>query len=325
MKIRSIHLYSHDGRRRDLRFNVTGLNIITGRSSTGKSALSDIVEYCMGRSTFNVAEGVIRDTVSWFAVIYQFSGEQILVAKPTPDPQAVRCSTALIRRGASIEPPTLDQLTPNADDDTVVGLLTHLLGIPPNSTTVPAEHSRESYSASVKHTYYYLFQKQDLVANKSLLFYRQGDQFQPQAIKDTLPILLGVSSTQRYELEAKLKAAQRELRIATKQLDSAREARESIEVKGIGLLSEARAVGLVGPLESSPDSSSVVALLRNATRWSPGILPSDDNEQVPRLEFERSELRKRRRELQSRIEAARQFAATSVGFETEAYEQRTRL
>lgn len=72
MKIKSIHIYSHDGQRRDLPFNVDGLNVITGRSSTGKSALSEIIEYCMGRSTFNVPEGIIRDKVSWFAVIYQF-------------------------------------------------------------------------------------------------------------------------------------------------------------------------------------------------------------------------------------------------------------
>lgn len=72
MKIKSIHIYSHDGRRRDLPFRVADLNVITGRSSTGKSALSDIVEYCMGQSDCNVPEGVIRDKVAWFAVLYQF-------------------------------------------------------------------------------------------------------------------------------------------------------------------------------------------------------------------------------------------------------------
>ena len=85
MKIKSIHIYSHDGQRRDLEFHVDGLNVITGRSSTGKSALSDIVEYCMGQSDCNVPEGVIRDKVAWFAVLYQFPKEQVLIAKPAPD------------------------------------------------------------------------------------------------------------------------------------------------------------------------------------------------------------------------------------------------
>src|SRR5690606_28515202 len=108
MKIKSIHIYSHDGQRRDQHFKVDGLNVITGRSSTGKSALSEIIEYCMGRSSFNVPEGIIRDKVSWFAVIYQFEREQVLVAKPTPLGGGASCSTVMLRRGTELQAPTFE-------------------------------------------------------------------------------------------------------------------------------------------------------------------------------------------------------------------------
>ena len=166
----------------------------------------------MGRSSFNVPEGVIRDKVSWFAVIYQFENEQVLVAKPTPPSGGASCSTAMLRRGAKLPIPEFKDLAVNTDDDSIVELLSRLLGIPENRTEVALEHSRDSYDANIKHTFYYLFQKQGLVANKDQLFYRQNEQFQPQAIRDTLPILLGVSSHDRYELEAKLRMAQRDLR-----------------------------------------------------------------------------------------------------------------
>jgi len=110
VKIRSIHIFSHDGQRRDLGFKVDGLNVITGRSSTGKSALSEIIEYCMGRSSFNVPEGVIRDKVAWFAVIYQFETEQVLVAKPTPPSGGASCSTAMLRRGTHLQVPDFNEL-----------------------------------------------------------------------------------------------------------------------------------------------------------------------------------------------------------------------
>jgi hypothetical protein len=106
MKIRSIHIYSHDGRRRDLLFH-DGLNVITGRSSTGKSALSDIIEYCMGRSTFNIPEGIIQERVSWYAVRYAFEGEEVLVAKPAPGLGRSSCSLAMVRRGIEVAVPTL--------------------------------------------------------------------------------------------------------------------------------------------------------------------------------------------------------------------------
>ncbi|WP_219848924.1 hypothetical protein [Paracoccus sp. FO-3] len=256
MKIKSIHIYSHDGQRRDLQFKVDGLNVITGRSSTGKSALSEILEYCMGRSSFNVPEGIIRDKVSWFAVIYQFDKDQVLVAKPTPPSGGASCSTAMLRRGAKLPIPEFKDLAVNTDDDSIVELLSRLLGIPENRTEVALEQSRISYDANIKHTFYYLFQKQGLIANKDQLFYRQNEQFQPQAIRDTLPILLGISSHDHYELEAKLRMAQRDLRVSNKKLEQARLAVDTSQEQAIGLYSEARAVGVIGNIDENPNSYS---------------------------------------------------------------------
>lgn len=325
MKIKSIHIYSHDGQRRDLQFKVDGLNVITGRSSTGKSALSEIIEYCMGRSTFNVPEGVIRDKVAWFAVIYQFPQEQVLIAKPTPKTGGTSCSTAMQRRGAQIAAPTFDQLVVNTDDDAVVALLSRLLGIPENRTDVAIEHSRDSYDANVKHTYYYLFQKQGIVANKEQLLYRQNEDFQPQAIRDTLPILLGVSSSDRYELEAKLRAAQRELKLNAKLIEQARDAIDTSQQKGISLFSEAKAVGIIDPANQQAGADGVIDALRTVLQWSPTSVSEDDGHRISQLEEELSQMRKDRMEMQSRIDAARQFSKKAGGFESEAAEQKDRL
>jgi hypothetical protein len=325
MKIRSIHIYSHDGQRRDLQFRVDGLNVITGRSSTGKSALSEIIEYCMGRSTFNVPEGVIRDKVAWFAVIYQFPLEQVLIAKPTPTAGGTSCSTAMQRRGTQLGMPAFEELVINTDDDAVVALLSRLLGIPENRTVVAIEHSRDSYQANIKHTYYYLFQKQGLVANKDQLLYRQNEAFQPQAIRDTLPILLGVSSDDRYELETKFRAAQRELKINAKLLEQARDAIDTSEQKGISLFSESKTVGIIESVNQQAGASSVLDALRTVLQWTPASTPEDDGHRISRLEEDLSQMRKDRREIQSKIDAARQFSKKAGGFETEAAEQKDRL
>ena len=325
MKIRSIHIYSRDGQRRDLRFKLDGLSVITGRSSTGKSALSEIIEYCMGRSSFNVPEGVIRDKVAWFAVIYQFENEQVLVAKPTPPGGGASCSTAMLRRGTQLQAPEFNELVVNTDDDSIVELLSRLLGIPENRTDVAPEHSRESFDANVKHTFYYLFQKQGLVANKDQLFYRQNEPFQPQAIRDTLPILLGVSSHNRYELESQLRTAQRDLRVNSKQLEQARYAVDISHEKAIGLYSEAKTVGVIGRTDENLNAEGINDTLRSALSWKPETVPDDDGSRISRLEEELGQLRKERRDVQDRIDAARQFAKRAGGYESEAAEQRDRL
>jgi hypothetical protein len=325
MKIRSIHIYSHDGQRRDLWFKVDGLNVITGRSSTGKSALSEIIEYCMGRSSFNVPEGVIRDKVAWFAVVYQFEKEQVLVAKPTPPRGGASCATAMLRRGSQLQAPEFKDLAINADDESITELLSRLLGIPENRTDVAPEHSRDSYDANVKHTFYYLFQKQGLVANKDQLFYRQNEQFQPQAIRDTLPILLGVSSHDRYELESRRRTAQRDLRINSKQLEQARDAVDTAHEKAISLYSEARTVGIIGNIEGNPNADAMLDALRLALSWKPKTVADDDGSRISLLEEELGQLRKDRRDAQARIDAARQFAKRASGYESEAAEQTDRL
>lgn len=323
MRIKSIHLYSHHGQRRDLNFTA-GLNVITGRSSTGKSALSEIVEYCMGISDFKVPEGVIRDKVAWFAVIFIFDGEEVLVAKPTPLGGAQSSSSAMTRRGTEVVAPDYSELTMNTDDEAVNSLLSRLLGIPENRTDVPLENSRASYAASIKHTLYYLFQKQGLIANKDQLFYRQNEPFVPQSIQDTLPILLGIDSADRYSLESKLRVAKRELALSQKRLDEIRGSRSESASKAIALHSEAQAVGI---LDSSNVDDDLVASLRRLEQWQPVRMPisNDDGDRLFALETEISELRQQRRELQLKLDAARKYSSKAGGFENEASEQRDRL
>ncbi len=321
MRIKSIHLYSSDGRRRDVVFH-DGLNIITGRSSTGKSALSEIIEYCMGRSTFLVPEGAIQDRVAWYAVIYRFTGEEVLVAKPAPRPGVASCSIAMVRRGAVVEAPEPDELSVNNNDDGVVTLLSSLLGIPENVTDVPIDQSRASFEATIQHTVYYLFQKQEFVTSKTQLFYRQNEDHQPQTIRDTMPIVLGVSGRDRFQIDTQLRAANRELRLNAKLVQQARDASAGMEAKAIGLLSEARGVGILPSVEVSGD---VISLLRQALSWKPTPVPEDDGQRVSAIEREIAELREQRRAVESRIKGAQQFAGQSRGFESEVSEQQDRL
>ena len=84
MQIRKISLYGKNGERRDVDLNLSQVNIITGASKKGKSSLIDIVEYCLGSSECNVAEGYIRQTVAWYAIILEFPDTQVFIARAAP-------------------------------------------------------------------------------------------------------------------------------------------------------------------------------------------------------------------------------------------------
>ena len=211
------------------------------------------------------------------------------------------------------------------DDDSVVELLSRLLGIPENRTDVALEHSRDSYDANVKHTFYYLFQKQGLVANKDQLFNYRQDEYNPaQTIRDTLPILLGVSSHDRYELESKLRIAKRDLTISNKKLEQARDAVDTSHETGYRpLLGSQDGRGhRQHRRDSMPTRSSSIEV---GLSWKPETMPDDDGSRISLLEEELVQLRKDRRDTQARIDAARQFAKRAGGYENEAAEQMDRL
>jgi DNA repair ATPase RecN len=65
MQLLFLAVYNATGARRDIRFVPGQLNVVTGASATGKSALLDIVEYCLGRDRIMMPVGPITATVTW--------------------------------------------------------------------------------------------------------------------------------------------------------------------------------------------------------------------------------------------------------------------
>ena len=84
MQIRTISLYGKNRERRDVELKPGKVNIITGASQRGKTSLIHIVEYCLGASECMVAEGHIRKTVDWYAVLLQFPDCQVFIARAAP-------------------------------------------------------------------------------------------------------------------------------------------------------------------------------------------------------------------------------------------------
>src|SRR5215475_14117503 len=99
MQILEIVLYSHHGQKRVLPIKPGRTNIVTGKSATGKSALIEIVDYCLGRGACNVPEGCIRDKVAWFGLRLQFPTGQVFIARQSPPPTQQTTNKAFFEEG----------------------------------------------------------------------------------------------------------------------------------------------------------------------------------------------------------------------------------
>src|ERR1022692_4436762 len=88
IQVLDIVLYSHDGQRRILSLHPGRVNIITGASKTGKSALVEIVDYCFGSSECKVPAGIIRRAIGWFGLRLKIGEGQAFIARQCPGERA---------------------------------------------------------------------------------------------------------------------------------------------------------------------------------------------------------------------------------------------
>lgn len=309
MNIISLVLYNRDGEREIIEFN-RGLNIVTGVSGTGKSALLDMVEYCLGRDSLIMPVGPITDTVVWYGLLAQLPNQQAFVGRPAPAQGRASSSQAMLEFGSSLLVPQFEELQVNADTTTIRSQLGRALGIDENLTD-PSGGIQQGFEANLGHAALLCLQRQSEIANRELLFHRQGEDGIKGAIQATLPYFLGAVPRDRALLRQRLIAARRALRAAEVELRRAESADEQLEVAVQALLVESRAVGLIEG-DDPVGAEAAIEELRAVVRAEVSDQSFDDREQT-----ERTELVRRREELRRDLRQAGEERAILEGLQSD--------
>jgi Protein of unknown function (DUF3732) len=327
LQISKLVLYSRNGDVRELPFALGSLNILTGASKTGKSAIIDIIDYCTGRSECNVAAGVIRKHVGWYAVLFQLGESQIFVARRNPDPTEKASPDVYLERGRDIPTPEFGALHKNTTVDALEKFLGAAIGISENEHRPPSL-ARDPLEANFRHALIFSLQDQNDIDSKQRLFHRQGEDFVGQAIRDTFPYFLGAIDEQRLLKQSQLDQARRQLRQLERQLREAEDLDTRTYPRAMALLDEARQVGLIDERFYPANYDVAVAKLReiaNDDRGREDVIVADGEANLADLRAERQSLRSDMERLNVEIRSTRLFSAESSGYEHEAKEQRARL
>ena len=327
LQIRKLVLYSRRGEIRELPFNLGGLSVLTGASKTGKSAIIDIVDYCTGRSECNVADGVIRKYVGWYAILFQLRETQIFVARRNPDVGEKTSSDVYVARAGHIDVPQEAALFKNTTVAAVEKLFGAAIGISENEHRPPAQ-TREPLEANFRHALLFSFQDQNDIDSKQRLFHRQGEDFVGQAIRDTLPYFLGAVDEDRLLKQAQLDQAARSLRQLERQLREAEAIDSSTYPRARALFDEAKQVGLIDERVAPLSYEIVFAALQGVARGDrmrDDLVVGDGEEALAALRAERQSLRYETERVNAEIRSTRLFTSETSGYEREAKEQRARL
>lgn len=264
----------------EIPINRTGLSIITGRSSRGKSALLDIVDYGLLSKHCSVPKGVIREKVSHIGVLFEGpTGKRLGVVRHLPAEGQLTSTQAHLSREQEL-PRTPPELRWNID--TAREALSEFAGI----EAVPVLTNDESADpdarrpAHIRHCAPYLFQPQDVIASRNVLFPGVEDTWVRRHVSDAVAYFLGLLTVTRL-------AKRRELQQLLAERNSLRRHEEEREkrsadgwTRGLRLWSDAASLGLsVEPVPTQMDA--LFAGLQGISLLT--ISTYDESVKLPRL------------------------------------------
>lgn len=197
-----------------------GMNVVTGKSSTGKSALIEIFDYCFGSSDFSVPVGVITEKTKIFFIALKVRDTVLVLGRRPDDDHAFVKEELDLAKFYSLEWANLAYFT----SDLFSPLATFLKRLQRyfNITVTDIDEDlddrvrrgRKAPTPSVRSFSSFILQHQNLVANKHAIFYRFDQKEKREQAIDHLKIFLGFAN-QRYFI---LKQRMNELDAARRRL-----------------------------------------------------------------------------------------------------------
>ena len=214
--LKGILLFDKEGSKRVVPLK-DGINIITGESKTGKSALVEIIDYCLCSSRCTVPKGIITEFAEIYSIILYVNGHSYIIAR-----QRWSVGGKMLFEEVSNDI-NVDLLEYNffskefINYDIVRTKIESVLNL--NVTNTTTEPNEKKKKASLRNMVSYLFQHQNLMASKFALFYRFSDFYKRKDAIEQFPVFAGIVNQEYYsdlitlnEYENKLKLLRKKQR-----------------------------------------------------------------------------------------------------------------
>ncbi|WP_445404216.1 DUF3732 domain-containing protein [Acinetobacter vivianii] len=172
-------------------FYIDKINVIHGRSGTGKSSIIAIIDYCLGASRCSIPVGLIRDEVDWFGVAVSINNNKVLICRRTPRNKQV--SREFFVKSFNENEPLPEDLISNFNDLKLKNLFNNrILKISDLPQTIDDENKGFDAKASYRDLAAFNFLPQHIVANPNTLFYKADAAEHKERLKKILPLALGI-------------------------------------------------------------------------------------------------------------------------------------
>ncbi|MBL9149861.1 MAG: DUF3732 domain-containing protein [Phycisphaerae bacterium] len=243
--LKNIVLWPRTDRRapRVLRLADKKLNVITGASKTGKSAVIPIIDYCLGSERCAVPVSTIRDACSWFGVVVSTSeGEKLLARREPGDQQSTGDMFVLEGETVRIPDSIADK---NTNVDAVKRMLDRLAGLSNLGFDPTQLEGGFKGRPSFRDLLAFTFQPQNIVANPDVLFFKADTMEHKEKLRTIFPYVLGAMTPELLAQRWEIDQLSSELRRKERELNAKQQASSQWRAELHNWVSEARDLGLI--------------------------------------------------------------------------------
>lgn len=243
---------------RVLHFRRGALNVITGSSKTGKSAIIPIIDYCLGAGRCTIPVSTIRDACAWFGIVLSTDHGELLLARREPGDLRASSETFMLEAANVVVPVAIND--GNSTVDTVKGRLDALAGLTGLGIDPEAGFGRPAFRDMVALT----FQPQSVIANPNVLFYKADTVRHREKLRAIFPYVLGAVTPRQLALQHEQDRLALEIRRREREVERLQTLSAQWVAEIASDIARARELGLLReapPLDAEPEA--LIALLRD--------------------------------------------------------------
>ncbi|MEK3732066.1 DUF3732 domain-containing protein [Paenibacillus sp. FSL M8-0334] len=241
---------------RILDFKPGAINYITGSSRSGKSAIIEIIDYCLGSGGCSIPKiGPIRRTSSWYGLLFKtVEGEKLFVRRDPGDQNST--DDYMIVEGVKVSVPDVPEK--NGNRDNAKGILERLAKIPQANSDFNETGSGFKGRASISDMTAFMFQPQRIVANNETMFFEADVEEHARKIREIFPLVLGVVDAETLIKQHRLQEVRRLIERKQRQLEALKINIENFSGEVRGRYIAAAQHGLVPSLRIDETSTQVL-------------------------------------------------------------------
>ena len=191
-------------------FEKNKVNVVTGDSSTGKSSILRVIDYCLMARESSIVEDVINENVAWYGLCFHLNGKDYVVARKAPNNGRINSDIYWAENTDDM----LGDTYPKPSQDKTRADLQAFISKEMHVPEVTLEEGRDKMQPTFREMMMLNYLTEDIIATSGTYFDTQLNtdvRLEPFVLK-LLRIGLGADEQKEQDLQTKIAALDKEIK-----------------------------------------------------------------------------------------------------------------